>query len=209
MSKHISLKKFRMRLISFMIILFFGGLIGRLFYVMVINGPKYKSIDSKQITKTIKIPAKRGEILDRNGQGLAESMDVYRIDLDVDMLSKDISSKKISMNSLSKQLSKILGMNVSDISKILNTKDIEGNPIRFISLKRDVEKDKSDLIKGLKLNPVPPDFTSVIYRSSFSAQTSISTAFRSCRILNLPARLGTKFFGRTIQMISLVSLKSK
>ena len=58
-------------------------------------------------------------------------------------------------------------------------------------------------MNDVKLNPVPPDFTSVKYLSSFSAQTSISIEFRSCRILNLSERLVRKFFGRTIQMISL------
>lgn len=55
------------------IIAIFVILIGRLFYMQVIAGGDYKERSESNITRTIKLPARRGTIYDRNGNVLASS----------------------------------------------------------------------------------------------------------------------------------------
>ena len=54
-------------------------LTGRLFYLQIIRGEQYTESFEESVTKRVSIPAKRGRILDRNGNVLAESKAVRNI----------------------------------------------------------------------------------------------------------------------------------
>ncbi len=54
---------------------------------------EYGSMAEEQWKNEIKIGAKRGEILDRNGAQLAVSANVYRVDLDLKTLREDTFTK--------------------------------------------------------------------------------------------------------------------
>ena len=70
----------------------FIGLTIRLGYVMFVKESTYKSLASQQWTSDVRINAKRGRILDRNGNELAVSANVYRADLDLNTLRKDLKN---------------------------------------------------------------------------------------------------------------------
>lgn len=150
-------KKMRGKRILIVAILFslvFSALVGRLIYLMAFNGPKYKSLALEQQTKNIGVPPIRGAILDKNGQELALSMNIYRVDVDLNVLKKFLVDKKISQEQADSQLSKILNIDKGKVKKILDDKDGKGNPLQFVSLKRKVEKDAVDDIKALKYSGI-------------------------------------------------------
>ena len=142
--------------------LLFIVLISRLAYLMIFNGYNYKLLASQQWSKTIEIAPKRGTILDRNGFELAISMNVYRVDADLNVLNKYLVDKKIPEEQAVEQLSKMLNVENKEVKKILDSKDSKGNPLQFVSLKRKVEKNVVDSIKALKYKGIiitsDPDF---------------------------------------------------
>ena len=73
--------KRRMLIILSMLSVLFFVLTGRLLYIMIGQSGKLKEIAKDQWTSEVKIDARRGSILDRNGYELAISANVYRVDL--------------------------------------------------------------------------------------------------------------------------------
>jgi len=63
-------------------------LIGRIIYISLVSGDKYKKqVLDQHDSDSKKIPYKRGDIVDRNGTVLATSIDVYNIVLDCKVLN--------------------------------------------------------------------------------------------------------------------------
>jgi len=147
-------KRGRLIFIFSSLILFYLFLMGRLFYIMIEKGSAYKDMAVSQRTHEIPITPKRGNILDRNGQVLALSADVYRIDADPSLLQVTIKNKDLNIDEISKNLANVLNLDTNDILKKLNSKDSAGNALKFVSLKRQVEKAPGDSIKALKLNGI-------------------------------------------------------
>ncbi|WP_407935000.1 MULTISPECIES: penicillin-binding transpeptidase domain-containing protein [Clostridium] len=144
----------RILIVAVLFSLVFSALVGRMVYLMAVNGSKYKSLALQQQTKNIAVPPIRGAILDRNGQELALSMNIYRLDVDLNVLKKYLVEKKIPEEQADLQLSKILNIDKSKIKEILDDKDNKGNPLQFVSLKRKVEKKVVDNIKALKYSGI-------------------------------------------------------
>ncbi|KZL92234.1 stage V sporulation protein D [Clostridium magnum] len=158
--KNTNKTKFSKRLIValFMLTFIFLFMLGRLSYIMIVKSPKYKSEALKQWTSNLKIPAKRGQILDRNGLELAVSMNSYRLDLDMTTLRQTLMDKKMTNEQLSEKLSSVINMPADEISKILNRTSSDGNPIRFAILTRGIDKSQADKVKAL-------DFRGIIISS--------------------------------------------
>jgi len=140
----------RFFIVGVLLSLVFSILMGRLFYLMVINGSNYKTLAVEQQTKSITIAPLRGAILDRNGLALALSMSVYRVDADLVVLERYLVDNKIPEGQASEKLSKVLNVKNSDVEKILNTENSKGKLLQFVSLKRNVEEGVVDSIKKLK-----------------------------------------------------------
>ena len=148
--KRKNIRRKRFFVVGLIFSLVFCALISRLVYIMAVNGSKYKSLELVQGTKNIEIPSIRGAILDRNGIQMALSMNIYRVDADLNVLKKYLVDKKIPKEDVEDKLSKILKVSNSEVKKILDTKDSKGNPLQFISVKRKVEKPAVDAIIALK-----------------------------------------------------------
>ena len=58
----------------------------RLSYIMIFKSDEYSELAVEQWTSEVKISAKRGKILDRNGEELAISANVYRVDFDLNAI---------------------------------------------------------------------------------------------------------------------------
>lgn len=138
---------------SFISLIFFL-LIGRLFYIMVEMSPKYKSLAADQQKSEIKISPKRGKILDRNGNELALSGNLYQVNLDLKIIRQDVSKDKIDLDKLINDLATILSMKPESVTKIFNTKLENGLPASYAVLKRQVDKPQIDKIKALKVRGI-------------------------------------------------------
>lgn len=121
---------------------------------MIADGPEYKAKALKQWTSDIEIPAKRGQILDRNGLELAVSMNSYRLDLDMTTLRQTLMDKKMSNDQLAEKLSPLINIPTDEISKILNKTSSNGNPVRFAVLTRGITKPQADKVKELNFRGI-------------------------------------------------------
>lgn len=146
--------KQRMLLIFGIIIVLFFGVSVRLVYIMVTKSEEYKGIANEQWTSEVKISAKRGKILDTNGNDLALSGNVYRIDVDMTTLNQDITAKKLSKEEISIELGKALNTESSGILKTLNKTLPNGDPIGSVNLMRRVEQAGADKVSALKLHGI-------------------------------------------------------
>ncbi|HZQ46733.1 MAG TPA: penicillin-binding transpeptidase domain-containing protein, partial [Verrucomicrobiae bacterium] len=78
--------------LRFLAVLVLGGLLllfGGLWWVQVVSVRYYREKLETQSTRTIRMPAARGKILDREGRPLAENHPSYNIDLYLEELSKN------------------------------------------------------------------------------------------------------------------------
>lgn len=139
--------------VFFVFTLIFVLLICRLFFLMVIKAPELKEKAINQWTNSIKIDPIRGKILDRNGNVLAFTANVYRVDLDLNTLRSYMSSKKISDVEIAEQLSEALDMDSEDVVNIIN-KTINGKPIGAAILKRRIDKEQADKVRSLNIDGV-------------------------------------------------------
>lgn len=126
----------------------------RLFYVMVINGNYLGEKAKNQWTSEVKLSAKRGRILDRNGNELAVSANVYRVDLDLNAIRQYNKKTNRTMEDISKGLSEALGMDQQKILGILIKTLPNGEPMGSANLARRVEKAEADKVIALKIQGV-------------------------------------------------------
>lgn len=143
--------KRRMFMVLCILFVLFFLLTVRLTYLMVFQSEKYKSIANEQWTSQVKIDAKRGKILDRNGNELALSANVYRVDLDMNTLRTTMSNKKLTQDQVAEKLSKALDMDVKDVNTVLNKKLKSGLPLATAILARRIEKENADKVRALNL----------------------------------------------------------
>src|SRR5262245_5182990 len=69
----------------------FGGLcvlVAGLWWVQIVSAREYQANQETQSSRTVRVPAVRGKILDRNANVLAESQPVYSLSLYLDELRK-------------------------------------------------------------------------------------------------------------------------
>lgn len=128
--------------------LVFVGLTARLGYIMFFRQDKFKSLATQQWTSDVKINAKRGRILDRNGVELAVSANVYRADLDLNTLRSDIERIGMTMEQLATDIAPMIGEEYEDVHHIMTNPLPNGKPRGSAILKRRIEKDTADAIKA-------------------------------------------------------------
>jgi len=113
---------------------------------MIVKGSDYKERAVLQWTSDVRIAAKRGRILDRNGNELAVSANVFRVDLDLNSLRETTKKSKLTMKDIAPGLATILGMESKDVLAILTKTGSKGKAIGAAILKRRVEKDVTDKV---------------------------------------------------------------
>jgi len=126
----------------------------RLFYIMVVKGWEYSALAESQWTSQITVQAERGRILDRNGEEMAVSASVYRVDLDMNTLRETMTNDNLTTDQMSEKLANALGMKSADVKTIMNGKLSNGKPISYAILKRRIEKAQADTVTALKLRGV-------------------------------------------------------
>jgi penicillin-binding protein 2 len=77
-----------LQVIACCVLLGLGVLVARLWYVQVVSSRQYQEDLETQSFRSVRLPAVRGKILDRNGVALAENQPRYNVDLYLEELSK-------------------------------------------------------------------------------------------------------------------------
>lgn len=149
--KYKNIKKRRMAIILASCILTTSALVVRLGYIMTTKQKVYASMANEQWTSEVKINAKRGRILDTEGNELAISANVYRVDLDLNTLRSYMEKKELNSSDVAKALSEALGMEYNDILEKIELKLSSGIPANAVTLARQVEKEKIDKVKELNI----------------------------------------------------------
>lgn len=164
--------KKRMLIVFSILFLLFFLLLCREFYLMIGQSGKLTQIATDQWTSSVKIDAKRGRILDRNGHELAISANVYRVDLDMNTLRETLAKKKMTNEELAPKLAAALGMESADVLKELNRTLKNGLPRASATLKRRIEKAEADKATNLKLPGIiiSPDTRRYYPEKNFLAQ---------------------------------------
>jgi len=167
--------KKRMLIIFSILFLLFFLLECRAFYIMMAQSERYKRIAKDQWTNSVKIDAKRGRILDRNGNELANSFSVYRVDLDMNTLRQTLQLKGITNEDLAPKLAEALAMEQQDVLKVLNKTLPSGLPLASATLKRRIEQEDANKVRevskqlGIKGILVSPDTTRYYKNGNFLA----------------------------------------
>jgi stage V sporulation protein D (sporulation-specific penicillin-binding protein) len=147
------IKKRMLITLGILFILFFL-LIVRLCYVMVSQSEHLTKIAKEQWTSDVKIDARRGRILDRNGRELAVSANVYRVDLDMNTLRQHLDEKGITKEEVAPKLADALKMDKDEVLKILGKTLPNGLPMASASLARRIEKAEADKVIDLNIRGV-------------------------------------------------------
>jgi penicillin-binding protein 2 len=78
----------QLRIIAVLLLCGLGVLVAGLWWVQIVSSREYQAHLEMQSFRTVRIPAVRGKILDRNGIALAENRPTYNINLYLDELRK-------------------------------------------------------------------------------------------------------------------------
>lgn len=129
-------------------------LVFRLFYIMMVKGDYLSYKAKEQWTSEVKLSAKRGKILDRNGNELAVSANVYRIDLDLNAIRQSNNKNNITMEELAGKLSEATAMERDKVLDILTKTLPSGEPMGSANLVRRIEKAEADKVSTLNIKGV-------------------------------------------------------
>ena len=155
-----ALSKKRMAAVIGLLTVLLAILAVRLSYIMIVKRQDYAARAEEQWTSEVKIDARRGRILDRNGEELAVSANVYRVDFDLNSIRaylKDDAKKNKddkTNEDIAPKIADAVGMKTEDVLKKLNTKLPSGADAGSATLIRRIEKEQADKVKDLGINGV-------------------------------------------------------
>lgn len=147
-NKRIPEKKINYQMRKKLVILFGGvllalvGLTVRITYINAISGNKYKKqvlSQAQQKYENRVLPAKRGDIYDRNGNLLATSNKVYNVILDC----KAVNSDEDYIEPTIKALVEVLGLDEEDIRKRLTDPSTENSQYQILKKQLSMDEKKA------------------------------------------------------------------
>ncbi len=147
-------KKNRIKYIILSFVIILSILIIRISWIMIINGKEYAALALEQWTKENNIYGERGNILDRNGNNLVLSANVYRIDLALQSILNYVEKNNTSLEKIATTLAEPLDLTSEYILKKLNSKNSNGTIPNSVTLARYIEKDQVNNIKNLNIDGV-------------------------------------------------------
>ncbi|WP_291653676.1 stage V sporulation protein D [Clostridium sp.] len=155
----------------------FSLLIIRLSYIMIVKRGEYSARAEEQWTSEVRIDARRGRILDRNGVELAVSANVYRVDFDLNSIRSHLRKENLTNDSIAPKIAEALEMDVEKVLKKLNTKLPSGADAGAATLVRRIEKEQADKVKDLNIPGVivSPDTKRYYPNGNFLAHVLGST----------------------------------
>ncbi len=172
-----ALMKKRISLALTTLICLFTLLIIRLSYIMIVKREEYSARAEEQWTSEVKIDARRGKILDRNGIELAISANVYRVDFDLNSIKGHLRKENLTIDDIAPSISQALSMDENKVIEKLNTKLPSGADAGAAILVRRIEKEQADKVKNLNIPGVivSPDTKRYYPNGNFLAHVLGST----------------------------------
>lgn len=149
-----NLKKNRIKDIIIFFFIVLSILIIRIGWIMIVNGKEYAALALEQWTKESSMYGERGNILDRNGNTLALSANVFRIDLTLQSVFDYAEKNEISLEEIAEILSEPLNLTSEYVLKRLNLKNSDGTIPTSITLIRYIEKDQANTVKNLGIDGI-------------------------------------------------------
>ncbi len=136
-----------------LVIVCFAIMVGRLFYIQIIDGSNLQSRALSQWTRSFTVTAKRGEIVDRNGKVLAQSASAVTISATPGQVmgldTEDAETKKERIRMTAQKLAEVLEMDYQTVyDKITDT--TKSN----VRLARQVKLEVGDSIRAAKLTGI-------------------------------------------------------
>lgn len=131
--------------------LVFMLLIGKLTYIMIYKSKEYRHMAQGQWNSQVTVEANRGDITDRNGSILATSIDVYRVDLDLDAIEIHIQDEGTTKEEVAKQLAEASGLSIEEVNEKLNPTSEDGVEVKTSTLIKGIDKETCDKIKALNI----------------------------------------------------------
>ena len=128
-----------------------GILTIRLTYIMLVKRDEYSKRAEEQWTSEVRIDARRGRILDRNGEELAVSANVYRVDFDLNSVRQYLNKNGKTTNDIAPFIAEAVSMEINDVVKKLETKLANGSDAGSATLVRRIEKESADKVKALEI----------------------------------------------------------
>ena len=144
------------------ITLFLVAIVVRLSNIQIADGEKYRNLSEQLTLRNDTIYANRGNVFSADGSLLATSMSQYEIRMDVVTIDKKVFEKEI--RNLSKELSKMLGNNVSYWE--LKIRKARNNNNRYLFITRKLGYNDYMKIKSF------PIFNLGMYKGGFIAEQS-------------------------------------
>lgn len=172
-----ALMKRRISLALTTLICLFALLIIRLSYIMIVKREEYSAGAEEQWTSEVKIDARRGRILDRNGVELAVSANVYRVDFDLNSIRGHLRKENLTNDNIAPSIAEALDMDEKKVLDKLNTKLPSGADAGAAILVRRIEKEPADKVKNLNIPGVivSPDTKRYYPNGNFLAHVLGST----------------------------------
>jgi|APGre2960657444_1045066.scaffolds.fasta_scaffold00706_9 penicillin-binding protein 2 len=96
----------QLRVVAFVLAAGFCVLLAGLWYVQVFSSKKFSESLEDQAVRTVRIPAVRGKILDRNGQPFAENRPTYNIELYLAELGKHFNTEYMRLRPVGARLTR-------------------------------------------------------------------------------------------------------
>ena len=146
--------KKRMTIVIGVITLTFLILSLRLAYIMIVKREDYAKRAEEQWTSEVRIDARRGRILDRNGEELAVSADVYRVDFDLNSIRQSLNKKGLETKDIAPLIANALDLESDEVLEKLETKLPSGADAGSANLVRRIEKEAADKVKALEISGV-------------------------------------------------------
>jgi penicillin-binding protein 2 len=125
------------------VLIFFAGLVFRLWYLQVVNGWKYRAKSENNRIHLQDIPPLRGVIFDRNGRLLADNRAAY----DLALIPEDIQDPP----ALLKRLNALVGIDIKEVGRELQ-KGLQHYPFKVIRIKRGISRDELALLETHRFN---------------------------------------------------------
>lgn len=131
--------KRRLFILLMIVGLLFIALLFRLFYVQVLWGPELQEKALLQWTSDTSLAAERGEILDRDGQVLAQSGTAYTVEINPERISETERER------VATELADVLGMSYEYVYSCVCANK------KQVILRRQVEREKIDQLRARQL----------------------------------------------------------
>ena len=132
-----------------LVVLALVGLVARITYINATSGSKYRKqvlSQAQQKYENQTLPAKRGDIYDRNGNILATSNKVYNVILDCLEVNKDEDSVEPTI----KALVEVLGLDEEEMRKLLNDDSTKSSQYQIV--KKQISMDDKNAFESYE-NP--------------------------------------------------------